>query len=351
MKIFSTSIESAADAFLHAGYVSAAPSPTDIYGEYNTLWATGDTGYATSLDGALTLADTAVADSAMTGWASFGVGLAEAAPALLGVTALAGLLWMALRPAARGQLGRSPVPAGALSLGLASTLLFAACMAPWHNLDPRQYENPEDATAVLMFGVVRDGLMAHQQDVGKASSLTGIRNHVALPLPILDEGPDYALQAYGLDGWGREMVFGVDGSSDYTLTSAGADGEEGTADDMEMVFDAGDLGEDERTFYLMRAGGELHVAVRQEPERNSNDGSYSGNTQAGMDSDSWGDGDFDSLPLTVESIEEYFTEWDMGSEMDVEQTIASITDFYETFATDDDPDPIVVQIFDDDLAS
>jgi hypothetical protein len=80
MHIFGTSIRQTADTFLHAGYLSASPGPPDVAGTYPLFQDTADTGYAASLDTALRLADSELAQQAATAAPGFLAGLGPMGP-------------------------------------------------------------------------------------------------------------------------------------------------------------------------------------------------------------------------------------------------------------------------------
>jgi hypothetical protein len=99
---------------------------------------------------------------------------------------------------------------------------------PWKDVEQRAYANPEEATQVLLYGIIADGLANTRQMV---TSLANIQYEVGLPIKHLTEGERYALKTYGFDGWGNPFRFTVDDYGEYSVTSAGADGSFGTGDD------------------------------------------------------------------------------------------------------------------------
>lgn len=343
MKIFATSLTEAADTFLHAGYISAAPSPTDILGEYPTLWDTANTGYAVSLETALQLADT-TGGEAMTVATAGGPGIGPWA-ALLGVAAAAALGWAAARwwgPARR----RMALPRAAVGPpALLAVLLAGACLAPWHDLEPRDYVDPEAATRVILGAIVRDALMVKAQSGPLPAGLAGLQGKVALPGGLDSDGVAYALQSYGWDGWARDIEYAK--GSTTTLTSAGADGEMGTSDDLTHEFEAGDVYTENRAYYLVRSDDVIWITIRLEPDREANTSdTWGSSAQAGGSESKGGDtAAFDAVPLSTEVLTEYFGEWGEDEQVDPETIVAEITAFYETHATGDDPHPVVVQLF------
>ncbi len=348
MKIFGASLTDAADTYLHAGYISAAPQPTDILGEYPTLWDTANTGYAVSVESALRLADSS-AGEAMTVAAAGGPGIGSWA-ALLGVAAAGAVGWSLADRWTPDGWRPAVVRAAVGPPALLAVLLAGACLAPWHDLDPRDYADPEAATKVILGAVVRDALMVKGQSGPLPTGLAGLQDHVALPGALESDGVAYALQSYGWDGWARDIEY--DRGSTTTLTSAGADGETGTADDLSYEFEATDVYMANRAYYLVRTDGDIWITIRLEPDREANTSDTWGSSALAGGSESKGGGaaEFDAVPLTVEVLEEYFGEW--GEEdHDAEALVAEITALYETHATQDDPDPVVVQLFAEIFAS
>lgn len=344
MKIFATSLTEAADTYLHAGYISAAPQPTDILGEYPTLWDTANTGYATSVETALRLADTAGGESAMTVATAGASGLGPWA-ALLGVAGAGVLGWTAARWLLPARRRLVPASTAAGPVALLGVLLAGACLAPWHDLEPRDYADPDAATRVIMGAVVRDALMVKAQSGPLPAGLAGLQSKVALPGALDSEGVAYALQSYGWDGWARDIEY--DKGSTTTLTSAGADGEAGTADDLTYEFEAGDVYTENRAYYLVRTDDVIWITIRLEPDREANTSDTWGSSAlaGGAESKGGDPADFDSVPLATEVLEEYFGEWGEDEQVDPETIVAEITAFYESHATADDPDPVVVQLF------
>ncbi len=345
MKILAASLTEAADTFLHAGYISAAPSPVDVVGEYPMIWDTTNTGYATSVEAAFRLADTAGGDAAMSAATAGAAGVGPWA-VLLGVALAGGLGWVTARWWLPARWRLAPATGALGPMGLVAVMLAGACLAPWHDLEPRDYADPEAATRVLIGAVVRDALMVKDQSGPLPAGLAGVQNQVALPGALGSEGVAYALQSYGWDGWARDIDYDK-GSAYVTLTSAGADGEAGTGDDLSYEFEAGDVYGETRAYYLVRADDVIWITIRQEPDREANtEDTWGSSVQAGgLESKGEDTAAFDAVPLTVEVLDEYFGEWGEDEEIDPETIVAEITTFYETHATADDPDPVVVQLF------
>ncbi len=343
MKILATSVRQLADDYLHAGYVSASPSAQIM--DYPPLRDTADTGTATTMESAFALADTTTADSAITLLPGLFEGMGQAAPALAlvaGITLLASMAYRHRRRPIARPLAQRPILAGApMALQvLLVTGLFAACVQnPWANVELKDYDDPEAATALLQQTLIKEGLSYHHSDVGQAHNLAVIQDVVALPTDDPDEGVAYALASYGRDGWGNEFLLEGGDDSVYTVTSAGPDGELDTDDDMQAELDAATLDDYQRAYYLTRREGVLWLLIRSF-ENGSNE----------LDSHSWGSGSgylldsaFYGIALTAEALEE--NENDFWYEVPEDWTVVvdEITTFYEGFATDSDPDPIVVQ--------
>ncbi|MBN1609433.1 MAG: hypothetical protein JW940_22575 [Polyangiaceae bacterium] len=100
---------------------------------------------------------------------------------------------------------------------------------PWVGVEPREYEHPEQATQVILHGLIGNAAR-HYRSISKLANLAP---GVALPTSSLTEGEAYALKTYAFDGWGNEFRL-VEASNTCTVTSAGADGVFDTEDDLEL---------------------------------------------------------------------------------------------------------------------
>lgn len=102
--------------------------------------------------------------------------------------------------------------------------------SPWEGVTLRKYANPEQATRVILHGLIGNALIFSGSAV---ESLASLRNYVELPTQNPTEGEAYALTTYGLDGWGKEFRL-RSGTDDNEVTSAGADGLFATTDDLTL---------------------------------------------------------------------------------------------------------------------
>jgi hypothetical protein len=257
MKILASALVDTVRSYLHAGYVSAYPQPIDphsVYGgeEMVELHMQIDMVEALRLQGEAAAAaampdgGAAIATAAASGSVTM---LGAAAAATAGAAAL-GVLHrrLGLRPRmamAAGALA-GLVTVGQLSCGepdFDQEAYEKSLPAPWEGVELRAYADPEAATQAIVRGIISDALMSMDFPV---EELRHIQLEVGLPADNLTEGMAYALKTYGYDGWGRELDFEVEvgeWSTWYTVTSAGADGEFGTEDDIEGGSNAYD-GED-----------------------------------------------------------------------------------------------------------
>jgi len=233
MKILAGSLQSAADTFLHAGYISAYPRPyyPHAYG-YDSPKIELDLMEALRLKGEV-LASGALPDGvAVTAQAAVHGGWS--APQLL--AAGLGLVGLGLAFKLRREWRHALLP---MLASVALLIISPACgekeeplptVPPWQGKQAQIYENPELATKALLHGVVADALSNIGRDV---TSLANIQNEVGLPLAAPGKGMEYALTHYGLDGWGKEMQL-TKVSGKYQVASAGKDGKFGTTDDLKV---------------------------------------------------------------------------------------------------------------------
>jgi len=351
MNIFGASIHQAADTFLHAGYISASPHEPDVGNSYPMFQDLTDTGLTASLNEALQVAEPETADAAMVWGAGLTESLAGIGPVALGAAAVAGVAWLAMRT----PVGRwLPAKATALAPGLAAVVLAGACLAPWHNLEPRDYVNPELANVVVMNSLLRDGLVVYDDEHdSKAMSMAAIQDHVALPVLDPTEGQEYALQAYGWDGWARSFDFAPD-NMEYVVTSAGPDGDLDTDDDISATFVRQDTLGHAGTYYLARRDGTLYLATRRhlvggiEGPAGALADSYDGGELGEWVELPGNEGLYYAIPLTVEFLEDHVWAFDPEygeAEHSAADAVTAVEALYESHATDDDPDPVVVQIY------
>ena len=268
MKILASSIQQAADTFLHAGYISAYPRTLYNYAYGNTapkleldvaesLRLQGET-LAAATTGDPTVAAAAVATSG--GWPG---------SMLLGVAALAGtvalLVWM--RSRLRGTAFRGLASYGATAaVALAAVGVFHCggldplpTETPWKGVPLQKYADPSAATKVLLHGIIADGI----ENVGQPiEMLENIQNEVGLPVGKLTKGQAYALKTYGIDGWGKAFRL-TDAGGKYTVTSAGADGTFDTSDDLSVSVTQSDdqSWDSNRSVFFVRKGSGGAVVV------------------------------------------------------------------------------------------
>lgn len=236
MKILAASIAQVAERFLHPGYISANPRALDTY-----AYPDGSPTLQLDLAEALRLDGEALASAAPgSGAETASAAVATAGPwpsPLWGVVAaaLALAIWYLLRDPHRRRW-RAIAPGGAL---LAAVLAVGACSddpeplpthPPWEGVSLRDYANPEQATLALMHGIIADAVANVGQPI---DILPNIQNEVGLPTRQLTEGQAYALQTYGIDGWGQE--FRLSAQPAYQVTSAGPDGIFDNDDDLTMI--------------------------------------------------------------------------------------------------------------------
>ncbi|MDX9973290.1 MAG: hypothetical protein RBU21_09910 [FCB group bacterium] len=272
MRILSGALP-ATESFLHVGYISAYPREfrpnSTIDGKDIFLQ-----GIPIDVETALRLKDEAPVSEAaadrvqLAGFGGQPLAVSGPAALLLGVFFLGVMALYAAKQcgSARKRAVLLGVVAACALSGVAS--LFAPSKAdayrlpppdtkaPWEGVTTRAYVDPESATRVLMHGIVGDALANANNSV---RTLPQIKDEVGLPVAQPTEGERYALQTYGLDGWGQPFRLeglhldiveksarysrpGIPvGSSNYllkpetpryVLTSAGPDGEFGTSDDL-----------------------------------------------------------------------------------------------------------------------
>lgn len=248
MQIFSTSLASAADTFLHAGYISAQPRTLGSYSlpaEPPRLQL--DAAEAVQLDGAapaMLEAPVTGAAGGLGSWLSDLTMLAAepawvAAGAMLFVVALlaGGLIgeWRGrrrLQPSA--TVLRTMATTGMLAvvgwLAVAGAqVTFAGVPQPTESpIELRPYLHPEQATQVILHGLVGEALAASGRGV---KYLPDIRGEVGLPTGELTPGQAQAVAAYDHDGWGRPLRYQAGLSA---VASAGQDGKFDTSDDLEI---------------------------------------------------------------------------------------------------------------------
>ncbi len=153
---------------------------------------------------------------------------------------------------ARDQLSPYPV-LGGVQVDRSSEMAAALYVPPgpitgvpvWKMGEKLKYKNPDQATMVLMHGLISPALYFKNEPVDELSWLKG---SVSIPGGnYRNNGISYAQAFYGLDGWGNEfrlsteVVEWTNPASNRplewltTLQSAGADSEFDTADDYKLT--------------------------------------------------------------------------------------------------------------------
>jgi hypothetical protein len=323
MKILAGSLEQAASAFLHAGYISAYSRPLNAF-QHETLQAylsgedlrvysaETDSYVVKSVEPLLTLNMTAAlrlegedltdapqspppaqeATPIGVAPASIGGGAGWDLP-LSGIALFVGamvIIYSLRELRRRGRLPRwipivavialvvisVPVLLGvARALPPKPLLLPPDTPAPWTDVSVQAYADPDSATLAIMYGIVAEALSCVPAPV---AHLAQLQNEVGIPSASLTEGQRYALQAYGLDGWGKPLRLesqGIDelvlangrlGDSSYSLgreahfyrlSSAGPDGVFESDDDIVLKIDVATehmWDSMQRTFYFCRDG-------------------------------------------------------------------------------------------------
>jgi hypothetical protein len=311
MKILASSIVDTAQAFLHSGYVSGYPRPFDpaqypgAYPEQNPAQLKLDVAESLRLQGEQLAAavtgstDPTVAVAAVAGnpqWVSLLVGSAcfaaivafgyligdrlkagwrsrvpalAAAAAAVVVAACSGDASVETNPGGSGAPGTDPTTDPTTEPTAPAPL---PTEVPWDGMELREYASPELATQVLLHGIIADAIINVGQPI---ESLANIQNEVGLPTTTLTEGEAYALQTYGIDGWGNEFRLvlasvepypGYGPQGLYHVTSAGEDGVFDTADDLSIAVDQTDDGEFDQSrhaWFLTEHAEQTYVAFHR----------------------------------------------------------------------------------------
>jgi len=333
MKILAGSIVEATTSFLHAGYISAYPRPLDPY-----QYPIGQASPSLQLDltEALRLKGEALAGAAGAGdsggaVAAYLSALSEHTAVLVGlccfVVALAAGYLLGSR--SKGRRSAGPVLAAASVL----CVLGAACddeleplptHPPWEGVTLQEYEHPELATQALLYGIIADGIVNVGQPI---DILPNIQNEVGLPKGKLTSGEAYALQTYGIDGWGRELRLTRPAENTWTVTSAGADGSFDTDDDLSLSVSQcndEDWDSQRRAFFITKNGAEHAVAFHRwtgELFEYRNGGLAEG--------------------ITGSVLFDVFTQADL----DADQKAAAVAAAYDEVAAGLDHEPLILQVF------
>jgi len=395
MKIIASSVLETADSFLHAGYISAYARPLDSmrtpYSSYSAYWtSSGDAGAgqapgqpqltldvaeALRLEGETLTHEAAVAPSPTSAAtigafpnAFFTTGAVAFFVVALGLAyAAKQLRWRRPLQALPSLVACVLIGAGALAyvlLGAGTAAPYAelpppTASPPWEGAQTRAYADPEQATLALLHGVIADALVSVP---GPVESLVQLQEEVGLPAQELTEGERYALQTYGLDGWGRpfrltshgmdnlaqwyesfrgyrgksyraEAAPGIHAEARYVVTSAGPDGVFDNADDLKVAVKAPtEYNWDEcRHAFFLRKEGEAYVVLFHR---------WSGELFAYVDKDRAallsGSDLYDAFPLTD----------DMRDRVnDLERVSESVRRAYDAVAAERPYRPLVLQVY------
>ena len=130
----------------------------------------------------------------------------------------------------------------------------------------------------------------------------------------------------------------------YALTSAGADGEFDTDDDLIAEFDVTDMFELDRNYYLTQQDDALWLYIRADGEASN---SWQTDSLSGEEGGYRFDERFYGIPLTEEYLTSGAESYGPGAHegTDWAVVVAEIEAFYATFITESDPNPVVVQVF------
>ncbi|MBT3224606.1 MAG: hypothetical protein HN348_36525, partial [Proteobacteria bacterium] len=225
MEVIGSAVTEATQNYLHAGYISAYPRSL---GHYNF----GEPTLQFDVAQALQLKGEALASLSTWGdsWFASIAGTGDMSLLLGGTAAFFAALGLAsLRPRKQSMAALSI--AALLGLGAGACKTKVSEPPPWEAAALEEYQHPEDATKVLLYGLIADGLASGE---GRVDALADIQHEVGFPTTKPTRGMSYALSSYGIDGWGKEFRFKSHGES-FEVTSAGADGRFDTPDDLSLA--------------------------------------------------------------------------------------------------------------------
>jgi hypothetical protein len=247
MRIFTGSVNDTSNHFLHAGYVSAYPRSFGMMGSYQFQRANLE---VLDVNAALRLKDSKAGalNSSVTTltarpWSMAGMLKSAGSnrdiflfPIVLAFFLfLAGLYYRRIRRSNSGWKTPATAVLPALLFVLLAQFIWPAAHMnslppPWQGAPVQEYADPDRATRVLLYGVIADGLAGCSF---KVKNLSALQEEVGFPVKPgeMTPGMVYALKNYGRDGWGREFKF----DSRHKISSAGPDGEHGTADDIRLT--------------------------------------------------------------------------------------------------------------------
>lgn len=205
--------------------------------------------------------------------------------------------------------------------------------------------------------ILREALVVHHRTLAQPQQLGELAEQLALPLGEYSEGLTMALADFEADAWGQELDYlnnenGEFDGGPYWVGSAGDDGLFDTMDDVDLFIegyelaDTYDFGQLQKVYYLKRRGDDLWMYTRILPDSPADPDGEWGNSDPGetLYENYRGvplDADFQSYWWTVAGYPDPEPDW--------QANIAALESVYETFVTDEDPEPLVIQIFEPDL--
>ena len=195
---------------------------------------------------------------------------------------------------------------------------------PWQDLSLRKYEDPAAATVAIMKGIIVPALSNTRQ---WAEALENIQDEVGLPTDSPTEGMKYAIDSYGLDGWGREFRLSKERSVTREVTSAGPDGRFDSEDDISVrvrLTTNGVWGFHRNAFYLVEKDSVLRVFFHVW----KSDMAITTNADA-------------SRALTGTDLFDFFTSAELP-----EEAWSMARDAYETYAARGHSDTVILQYWD-----
>jgi len=286
MDIFASNFNHPIGSFLHAGYVSSSERPiSSIYDfGHEDLYPEMTPKIELEVTSALRLKEAKTEETASI---TAGAGKPSSFTSNTGVTTsmiagvsffilIVGVLYV-LRKHLQ-SIHKRLIPAVSVT-ALAIIVIFVGCISArnarsydlppedatafWEGVPIQEYADPEQATLAIVYALVAEGLRSISDSV---STLVQIKNEVGLPKKNLTQGERYAIQTYGLDGWGTPFELHGNSEEGYTLMSAGPDKIFSTEDDQKFFFYSHryiDFGYMERAFFIQKINGELAVCLHR----------------------------------------------------------------------------------------
>ncbi len=247
MKIISSSINKAADTFLHAGYVSSGAKPIDT----DQYWPNDPT-LQLDIVKALELKEeipvsggTISKKTSAPIQANAGFGYTDVFLVTLLLCLCSAFLFTALHQYVP-QIKRIPAVCFLLCCILCIPFQMSCDIQfPDNETDnstigsdngteilTKQFTDPELATKAILYGMIADGI-ANYRSYENITSLEDISSEIALPTTEPTPGMAYALENYCSDGWGNRFDVLKEGDA-WIVTSAGGDGDFDTSDDISI---------------------------------------------------------------------------------------------------------------------